>query len=63
MQFYDVVEFGFQAGGALSYDTKPIPIPFTSKSIEGLSLSANYDLLKKEDFVGHSANVTIRYEF
>jgi len=62
-QGQDVVAFGFQAGAGLSYQPKPIPIPFTSKSIEGLSLSANYDVLRKEDFVGHSANFAIRYEF
>jgi len=62
-QGQDVVEFGFQIGVGLSYQPKAIPIPLTTISIQGLSVAANYDLLKKEDFVGHSANITIRYEF
>ena len=59
----DVVELGLQLGAGFSFKPKPIKIPFTSKSIEDFSISANYDLWRKEDFMGHSANFAIRYEF
>ena len=70
----DVAEFGYRLGGGLSYQLKAITLPFlyikkeggyalSTKPFQGLSVSANYDLWKKEDFVGHSANVSIRFEF
>jgi outer membrane autotransporter protein len=50
----DVVEFGYTAGLGLSY------APTTD---QGLTLSANYDWNQKTDFVAHSANFALRYEF
>tara|TARA_Y100001934_G_scaffold247535_1_gene307413 strand:- start:576 stop:764 length:189 start_codon:yes stop_codon:yes gene_type:complete len=61
-------------GTGLSYQLKAITLPFlykkakggyalSTKPFQGLSVSANYDLRKKEDFVGHSANFEIRFEF
>tara|TARA_Y100001934_G_scaffold256986_1_gene325577 strand:+ start:299 stop:5455 length:5157 start_codon:yes stop_codon:yes gene_type:complete len=50
----DVVELGFRGGLGLS---------FTPAENHGLSVSANYDLWGKEDFVSHSANVSIRLDF
>jgi outer membrane autotransporter protein len=50
----DVVELGYTAGLGLSY------APLDN---QGLTLSANYDWNQKTDFVGHSANFALRYEF
>jgi outer membrane autotransporter protein len=50
----DVVEFGYRGGLGLG---------FTPTSTQGLTLSANYDLWAKEDFMSHSANLTIRMDF
>ena len=49
----DVVELGYRAGLGLSY----------APNDNGLTVSANYDLNQKTDFVGHSANFSLRYEF
>ena len=70
----DVAEFGYRLGGGLSYQLKAITLPFlyikkeggyalSTKPFQGLSVSANYDLWKKEDFVGHNVNVSIRFQF
>ena len=50
----DVVELGYRGGLGLG---------FRPTSINGLSLSANYDVWAKEDFVSHSANLTARINF
>jgi len=50
----DIAEFGYRIGAGVSYH----PIDG-----QGLSLTANYDSWLKEDFVGHSINAAIRYEF
>jgi uncharacterized protein with beta-barrel porin domain len=49
----DVVELGYRAGLGLSY----------APNDNGLTVSANYDLNQKTDFIGHSANFSLRYEF
>jgi opacity protein-like surface antigen len=54
VQGADVVQLGYTAGLGLSYS----PI-----DDQGLTLSANYDWNQKTDFVGHSANFALRYEF
>jgi outer membrane autotransporter protein len=50
----DVVELGYTVGLGLSY------APLDS---QGLTLSANYDMNQKTDFIGHSGNFALRYEF
>ena len=51
----DVVELGWRAGAGLSY----MPL----KDMQGLTVAANYDLWAKEDFVSHSANLSVRLDF
>ena len=50
----DVVEFGGRIGAGLS---------FMPAAAQGLTVSANYDMWTKEDFVSHSANVQLRLDF
>jgi outer membrane autotransporter protein len=54
VQGADVVQLGYTAGLGLSY------APLAN---QGLTISANYDWNQKTDFVGHSANFSLRYEF
>jgi outer membrane autotransporter protein len=50
----DVVEFGYKLGAGLSFQ----PLATT-----GLTISANYDMWAKEDFVSHNANASLRFNF
>jgi hypothetical protein len=54
VQGADVVQLGYTAGLGLSY------APLED---QGLTISANYDWNQKTDFVGHSGNFALRYEF
>ncbi|MBL4665698.1 MAG: autotransporter domain-containing protein [Nitrospinaceae bacterium] len=54
VQGADVVQLGYTAGLGLSY------APLAE---QGLTISANYDWNQKTDFIGHSANFALRYEF
>jgi uncharacterized protein with beta-barrel porin domain len=54
VQGADIVQLGYTAGLGLSY---------SPTSDQGLTVSANYDWNQKTDFVGHSANFALRYEF
>ena len=50
----DVAEFGYSAGAGLSY---------TPSHAEDLTMSINYDANMREQYVGHSANFTLRMSF
>jgi outer membrane autotransporter protein len=50
----DVVEFGYKVGAGFSF--QPL-------DVAGLTISANYDLWAKEDFVSHNANASLRLNF
>jgi uncharacterized protein with beta-barrel porin domain len=54
VQGADVQEFGTRAGAGFSF----MPIAAT-----GLTIAANYDVWVREDFVSHSANASLRFDF